>query len=738
MAEQELVQSFRNKRRPAVEEIPDDVDLISEDDDVESDPPEDEQPAPAPAPKPAQRPPRASRRKDFQSLLEMFSEYPESTQDPRGWSLMVHREAPKNFRGQVVDGYIAAIHPPNDRPSNPEYRKDFPAQDELGWPITDRDIQHAFGGGRYRIILFEVDSHNEPRVVAKSIVKLPGDPTWPQVGAPMFHSSSNNSESKAIDYVTKSAERERDRTDQMINSFPSRLESTLAQQESAKTHEIQRLLSLQKEVESKLRDDIEEMRNDNRGKREEIQKLQTSLVEAERRASTAYQEATLRVKQDVTERHDEEIRRLNEKFNDEIRRLHDEYNKRINDITHERREDQRRSQEQIDDLRNRHREELRLSIDQLEKSNREKIDTIERTHRERMDDVRSQHAQSMQQMQSNFNLQVEGIRESATTRMDTATRFQQMSYEQLVKELDRERSDHDRTRRDFDDLKRNTYKDPQSAIKDSLALAEMVGYSKGGEEEKQPEDPKDWKEWIGKSLFEAARNLPETARGVIEMTRTPQAMAMQQQAMEQQMMQQQQAQQLQAGQQSPAQHRRARRAPPAPWQAQAPSPLDVNAHVPPPPPRPMAPVPQYAPAPPPPPVAAPPPVQQPVPQPVQSQQPQEVHEQSEQLALIPTEQQQSQDQPIVAQITEEQWSVFHTKLCEALETGVIEPPMFAEKFIQTVGPAVAYRLVREFPVEQFLSLIATNAPQSPVVSRAGREYCAKLWTEVHKQTQPQS
>lgn len=661
-------------------------------------------------------------------LEEMYAYFPELEYD-ENFFLVIDRLKPESFANYKIKGRVTEKLSVN---SSREPWEKF-----KNWPPSDRDLQVAYGGGRYKVFLFAYHAKfDRPMRACFVDIELPGQPNMAPIrhlelelkGNDTMHNQGDNNAviSMARDMANREREERLEAQRRGYNQQPSQeivnTITSVSQREVDHAREAaERLVDEHRQRTAVAESRYEKAEQENR-------ELREKLTQAEFRIANAFKESeTERVLQ-LKQKFEDDIRRMAERQAEALERLQREHAERVRELT-----------DRYDrDLREREERSSR-DRDRMVAEHDRQLTQIKEDYRLRMEDVVRSYDRDMKNLQQTQSREIESIRSTESVKSQTEQSKAAFQIEFTKTQLATLHSENIRLRSENDELRMKMIKDPQEYLREVTTMAEQLGYQRGGSGGDEDEAKTPY-QVMGKIFQSVAENAPEVAKVVMGSLQQREAMRLQAQGVQVPQQPGQQMQQLPPGVRQLSQQVQARRQrlglpPPAPWEA---SPPPVGPAVPPAPPPPPAPV-RRAPAPPPPP---PPPQQQ-----VAQQQPQAQAEPTQQAQSEPQAQPQQQEpQPQQPQtmfaITEAQQQEFLQKLTGAYEGGVVSADMFAQGFVdrlteelgQEQAMQVVYGLLQNLPIDQFLArlqaITEANNISTPLLSRQGRIYCAEVWEKT--------
>jgi len=496
---------------------------------------------------------------------------------------------------------------------------------------------------------------------------------------------------------------------------------------------------------------------------------QTEISRAREEAASAVKELTAQHRNDLqmaSSRYTEELTRATTSHLGERAKLESDSAKERERIMN----DAARRETQLKDEFERDRRAVKETYEQ-------RIADVDRSAQREITSLKETLARETQALKDTRDREVESLKAQYSMKADLAEKTSSMRVENSVSEMARIRaelesikSERDGYRREAEQLRIASHKDPVTAISEAQTLAQLVGWGPPSEEKAAPEEDGDWKKMAARGLSEGIKKLAENAPDVIDKIASMRSQGAQQQAQAAEMqmrmqfeqqrraeiaqMQQMQMQQyggmapppaLEAPQQQQQRPLPNRARPQQQQQQQIPpmssAPIGSGSTYIPinqPPPigggmPPLTSVSPIQPDMPPPaslqPVVAPPQPQQPLMQPqppLMQPQPQQAPAPRPQ-----TQQPQPQGEP---QVSPEAVMTFLGGLESAISMGVVTPQMFAQGFIEKVGPQTGRELLGSIRPQELLDKIAAtpDGANTAIVTRMGQKFVHQLWAETDK------
>jgi hypothetical protein len=686
------------------------------------------------------------------------------------FTLQVHRILPKNWLGKSVAGFVAEL---NEHISMTDFARRFGGQKYVVWvhgPSARKDVNgQAIVRGLASV---EVNIPGPPAMnmspsgiseedeemgmtqqgFGGQVRRLPGGG-----GVAVFEQPKPDPqvELKRMDMEQKRWESGEERQ--------ARLEHERMQSMRDATRAPERAIDVIREQGQKSIDEIRSITN------AQMEMLRADVDRAQKKAELL--DAELR---DVRVRHAEELSRVQREAKGEdaeaIRARADMHQRELTRIT----DDHRMTLERLNESHRRdatetatrHADEMRR-MESNGLSERERLrEDMSRREKQLQDDYlrernlsRDTYEGRIQDLQRNFDREVAALRDGREREI-AAMRLQYESQNALAKEtasmristndseLGRLRADNESLRRELEELRSRVHKDPLQAISEAKQLVDMITPDKDDDKGGEDEDL-DWKKIAAsgvKTLFEKGPEIMQELGKMRAGGAPPGFAGAPPPGMHPGMMNGQPPprQMMQGNPQGPPQRQR-RQQPGGPWAQGAPGfaphqqPQWQQAPQAPPQVAPAAePSWQQGPPPIPPKVgpeqgmqpAAPPPI----PQALASQQPPVMQQVvyppgGAQPIPQPMAQQPQAPRPIPQEYVEE----FVKELNDAIQGHIVNPNMFAQGFIQRIGPDMAAHLVTTVAPEQFFEAIGTTpgGKGSAILTRDGQKYTRALWLEVH-------
>ena len=511
----------------------------------------------------------------------------------------------------------------------------------------------------------------------------------------------------------------------------------------------------------------------------QIAEMRKRLSDVERESALRWREEESRQIRDLKEQHSHEIARLKDDHASRIQSMQGDHERRIDEM------EKRHTQEtqQIRDMEQRERERLRDDAMRREKILQDDFSRREQGFRDRENMISKEAARREEAIKGDYQLRFETlerqgrrdldmIRSTESTKATLAETNAANNINMFEREMGRQVQQITELQHENNELRSELSrlqapKPLMQQIEESHKIAEMTGF-KGGTGE--AEESWDWKKVVAKVVTRALDKAPETMASIENARAQNQQLAM----MERQRMEAARQQQAAAAagydpypmmgapmqpqqQQRPMQHAPS---PPPQWDQGGGPPMPGTA--------PPVPMPHQGPVmadPPrfdhpigsgPPPGPTPPPISgegpgipqgsapsfamgpeiRPTPNEIAQQQlqPQQVQPQQ------PRQVQQQPSPPVAAvQIQPEHLQRFLTELEDAIKSdGIITEPMFAQEFINEVGPDTTRALMSAFTADGLIDMVSSAKDDagrsvgltSVIVNRKGKKFVRQLWVEV--------
>lgn len=677
---------------------------------------------------PAQHPPRKP-----ETLEDLYFYYPEIGNGE--YRLRVERSQPKSYGGATVSGWII----------------------DLDEQISIEEFRARFGGNKYQISVMgpmkdaarlDANGRVPTRVLANIDVTVPGPPVMGpgdqdmmRSPMPMYGGEAPNVTAKRLELEARAQERRDEEMRRLwearqANQAPEHVVNAMGAQYRETAENLRSMAEQQILV---LREQQKVMLDEIQKKEEELKALRAELIAAKSESIESARNAETALERRLFGQHQNEIAALKESFNRELGQMKDTskreteqleklHRERMDEIQRRYADDLMRKTTESVEERGRIMREAERSEKSIRDTYEARINDLVRTTERELASVRDQRDREINAMRATFESSEKFVKQTSEVRLGT-----------LGDEIGRVRSECETLKRENDQLRKQVHKDPMQFIKETKEFAETVLDWGPQQPEKEEEEPGDWKKMAAKGVMKFIEKLPDTAKQVTEQIQT-----VRQQNQQQVMLMQQHQAQAHAQQQN---QQRAlamrRRAMPPPWttmpgvQQQAAAQSGVLAgDVPFSPP-----IPSRSPAYPSAPTSAVPMANEQAPQSAVQIQPPPVQVSQPSVHVEPSPVQESSpsvpppaDTPLQAapstQATEEGFEQFISQLDQIIRDDVIPPSMFAQGFLEQVGPQQAYVLLQQISADMFIELIEKQGKGAAITTRDGKQYVRAVWQEV--------
>lgn len=605
--------------------------------------------------------------------------------------------------------------------------------------ISMQEFSAKFGGGLYHVHVMKYmpsPSGNHELRTRKTIkVRVPGVPVpvRPMAGSDTPANGGGNgggdnmSVTHMLDAVRAAAADHRPQVDflraaeQMASSRTEQVRTTLQDQVSSLRQEYAALRAEKSKLEDRIRE------------------IESEKLEIQRDADKRIAMDEHRRVQEVKALHEVEIRRLTEKHEDEIRRLEvdrnralDDARRRYDDTLQERlrvqESDKRALEERAASESARALNTYQTQLTNLTTQFESRLAEATRTNESRLKDLERSHAQALTLLQTTHASQLESIRTLESSKASNAETSAKMQVDMMARQIADLRGDLSRLQAENESLKARVYKDPIEALTQAQQLVAMTGGGprEGGEE---GGGEMDWKKMV-----------VEVAKGAVPGIFQVMSQAASRGAAPAVQPQQQHAPALPPGPVAAVDNRQWQVQPPAPQQRRRPGVAPWGAFSAGSQPRAAAPLNLHdAPQ-----AVAPSVAEVAIPQ---QQAPQQVVPMPPPPPVVPMQQQAPPPPPaqatpaggggdVFGAVSEQQFVQFLSELDNVIKTGSTPPQDFARGFIQAVGAGTARQVVSAVSADQLVGFVSSmpTGQSAAIVTRAGRQYLSALWQEVDQQT----
>lgn len=670
-------------------------------------------------------------------LEDLYAAHPDIFQGDK-W-LRVYRQEPPRWQGHRIDGFIENVQ----------------------HPLSQEEFADRYGGGVYYVYVMGstrgYDDEGRPRTktLDKLRVKIPGQPKVgtnngrddtmganPQSWAVAPHEHKDVALKKLeISHAERRDQRRREEELLRTRGLPPDVLTHIEKASEKRANEVRASLTdqinhLTRQNEG-LHDQLAQKDNTIQTLREKILEIQSEVAQKLHQHETdKIREIRQRAEADVgtlKAQHEAEVKRLTEQHSTTLERLAKEHQQAMRDMTdrhsRERHEYENRAQQErsrLLDETTRREAQLSSDADNRLRNQREQYEgrlaELHRTYEGRLSDQARSFEREISSITNQTAREIESIRSVESNQASLARETANLQIGTAQDQARHLQSQLDAAHAELADLRAKVNKPPLEAIQEARALTSQLG---------DRPDPPDWKSELITGLKDVGK---EAAKAIASSQQQQQQAAIQQ--ARQQWQQQQPAAtappspyQVPTPQMQPA---AAPQSPPwvptpeSPWEG-PPDPYSASAgadepvavhHDPTPPATPQGFVDAFDP-----PTTPRPPASQPGPaSPMMRDEP------PPPSPSEPASADQQQSAPAAQfEVNKEQLDEFERKLSLAIETGAVPPAEFARRFIEEAGVPLTAAILQRLSADQLVDNVAASDPNSPIVTRFGRNYVRALW-----------